>query len=357
MYDIAVIGAGPAGATLARLLAPGRKVALFEKRDPGRPRPDAASEKCCGGLLAPDAQRALARLGLGVPREVLADPQVFAVRALDLASGHERLYQRHYVNIDRFRFDRWLAELLPDRVTLFAPALVTGVKAGRRGIIVTYRSEGKAYSLETRLVFGAQGAGAPVPGLPRLSPGRVDRYFAIEEWHETAGRPWYQALFDPAVTDYYAWTIPKNGLTIVGAALDPARDPLGRFTLLKRKLAERGFPLGTPVRKRGAWLYRPRLPGAMAGADGLSAGMALAGEAAGFVSPSSGEGISYALESAALLASAVIERGADFARAYGRATSGLRAKIIRKCLKNPVLYRPFPRRLVMASGWRAIALS
>ena len=81
-YDVTIIGAGPAGATLARLLAgKGMRILLVEK--------SLSMDKCCGGLLAPDAQAMLSRLGLGLPRDVLGGPQLFAVRAVDLTTRRE----------------------------------------------------------------------------------------------------------------------------------------------------------------------------------------------------------------------------------------------------------------------------
>lgn len=73
-YDIIIIGAGPAGATLARLLDKRYKVMLLDKRN----LIDGNSEgnsKCCGGLLAPDAQQMLGRLGFAVPIDVLVNPK------------------------------------------------------------------------------------------------------------------------------------------------------------------------------------------------------------------------------------------------------------------------------------------
>jgi 2-polyprenyl-6-methoxyphenol hydroxylase-like FAD-dependent oxidoreductase len=61
MYDVAVIGAGPAGTTLARLIGRQYRVLLVEKRPldgPAKP----LLGKCCGGLLAPDAQGMLSRV-------------------------------------------------------------------------------------------------------------------------------------------------------------------------------------------------------------------------------------------------------------------------------------------------------
>ena len=56
IFDVVIIGLGPAGSTLARLVN-GQEVLCLDKKTflPG------GFEKPCGGLLAPDAQKALAR--------------------------------------------------------------------------------------------------------------------------------------------------------------------------------------------------------------------------------------------------------------------------------------------------------
>ena len=58
-FDLAVVGAGPAGATLARLLAGRYRVLLLDRRPLWDEGPARDCDKACGGLLAPDAQRML----------------------------------------------------------------------------------------------------------------------------------------------------------------------------------------------------------------------------------------------------------------------------------------------------------
>ena len=59
MHDVAIIGAGPAGATLARLAGTKMKILLADGRPLDREYEHGMRMKCCGGLLAPDAQKVL----------------------------------------------------------------------------------------------------------------------------------------------------------------------------------------------------------------------------------------------------------------------------------------------------------
>ncbi|MDY6827638.1 MAG: FAD-dependent monooxygenase [Bacillota bacterium] len=127
MYDIVIVGAGPAGATLARLISSKYKVLIVDKRfDPAH---ESIRGKCCGGLLAPDAQKALGRIGIALPRDVLVGPQIFKVRAIDLQAGLEKYYQRFYINMDRDKFDHWLISLLPPAVETRFGRRLTGIES------------------------------------------------------------------------------------------------------------------------------------------------------------------------------------------------------------------------------------
>ena len=113
-YDIAIIGAGPSGSTLAKILSKkyhlkydkDPKILIIDRRDLDKTS-DFKLSKSCGGLIAPDAQKTLAELGLGIPKNVLVGPQLFTVRVIDFDNNIDRFYQRHYINVDREKFDRW----------------------------------------------------------------------------------------------------------------------------------------------------------------------------------------------------------------------------------------------------------
>ena len=108
-YDVVIVGAGAAGCAAAMNLPPGARALLVDRGDP-------AEGRCCGGLLAPDAQAAVRALGLALPEEVCVLPEPHVVCVHDLDCDHEQTYRRQYRNLNRARFDAWLLELAAQRV-------------------------------------------------------------------------------------------------------------------------------------------------------------------------------------------------------------------------------------------------
>ena len=348
--DIAVIGGGPAGATFARMAAAHTQVVLLERQD-STSLP--AAGKCCGGLLSPDAQRSLAKLGLTLPLDILVDPQIFAVRTIDLAVSPERYYPRSYVNMNRALFDRWLLSLLPDNVRLKTGAPCQRIERTADGFCITYRQAGAIRTLHAKTIVGADGGHSLVrrtffPAVP------IRRYAALQEWFPCDGQsPFYGALFDKDLTDCYGWLISKNNQLIVGGAFPFDHAP-ERFARMKDKLTAHGLSLSQPQRREGCVVCRP------AGSSHFCTGqdhVFLVGEAAGFISPSSLQGISYALDSGFLLAEALTDRRAGADRRYHRFTRSLRLQLLGKLCKNPVLYTPAIRKQILNTGVGSIPVT
>lgn len=80
----------------------------------------------------------------------------------------------------------------------------------------------------------------------------------------------------------------------------------------------------------------------------------LVGEDAGAISPSSAEGISYALKSSLYLAQS-LEVGIDgFLERYEQKVKGIKLNLLIKNMKSPAMYNPFLRYLAMKSGLQSI---
>jgi len=355
MYDVAVIGAGPAGATFARLIGSNYRVLLVERRESAGATARFGSGKCCGGLLAPDAQKMLSALGLGLPKKVLEDPQLFVVKAIDLRQHIARYYQRHYINMDRQEFVRWLLSMLPGGVDIRLGCRLKSYSSADAGFELTLADGNRTLVEKARILVGADGASSAVRAQFAAREPSPRRYIAIQEWVECRGSfPHFTSLFDAEITDYYCWTIPKGEYLIIGAALEPREGTAAKFELLKHKLRQYGFEFGRTVCREGAFILRPARTNQLCTGG---RGIALLGEAGGWISPSSAEGLSYAFRSAVNLAESLRTTPDGFEKRYAASTRPLRRNIFLKKLKALFIFQPWLRRIVMRSGLQSMQVN
>lgn len=345
-YDIVIVGLGPSGSVLAKHLSPGHRILAIDKKDGA----DTGFKKPCGGLLAPDAQKALSRFDMTLPKDILSNPQIFSVKTMDMDSGCTRHYQRHYINMDRHSFDLWLTGQIPPNVDLCKGANCTHISKTDGGFEVRFLINGETRKVKTKYIVGADGANSIVRKM--LYPNfKVRRYLSIQQWYkDTHASPFYSCIFDSDITDSYCWALTKNEHFIFGGAFD-VKTGKRDFERIKEKLCAYGFHLEEPIKTEACMVLRPYgLRNCCYGTHGAF----FIGEAAGFISPSSLEGISYAIESAGILAGCLNDAKADPNVLYRKGTRKIRMRIFFKLIKSPFMYHPFLRRLIMRSGITSI---
>jgi flavin-dependent dehydrogenase len=355
MYDMAIIGAGPAGSTLARLLAGRYRILLIDKRQLTTAVESNSSRKCCGGLLAPDAQGMLSKMGLGLPKNVLVDPQLFVVRAIDVQRNVERYYQRYYINMDRQKFDCWLLSMVPSSVDIRLGCRFKSYESENGCFKINYVRNNDTYVEHAKIVIGADGASSRVRKFAAPDGSFPRTYIGVQEWVEADTElPYFSTMFDPEITDYYCWTIPKEEHLVIGAALRPRCEVDSKYNLLKGRLRDYGFRFGKTVRRKSAFILRPeRTRQIYTGANGI----ALIGEAAGWISPSSAEGLSYAFKSALILADILRKTPDSFEKRYYHKTRQLRRNIIIKNIKSHFIYDSWLRTIVMRTGLNSLKVN
>lgn len=354
-YDVVIVGAGPAGATLARLLPSAYRILVIDKK-PLQGGISMNEMKCCGGLLSENAQKVMAAMGLNLPTDILIRPQTFALKVMDLGFPTERTYLKHYFNMDRAKFEAWLIDLIPDYVEKKERTYVKDFQRCPEGVelIVKDRKNGKENSIITRMVVAADGANSV---FRRKLYSRMDwpKYVALQEWYENDGNiDYYAAITDESITDFYSWLIPKGNAVILGGAFDLDKtvgSPNDRFHLLKAKLQERGLVFGKKIHREGCEIIRPTNNHLITG----NRKIAFIGEAGGFISPSSSEGFSYAFRTAMALAEAIHEKGIErFADVYDRKCGNIKGNILARNVKAIGMYQPLSRRLALGSGVGAV---
>jgi flavin-dependent dehydrogenase len=341
-YDVIIVGAGPAGSNFARLLDTKKYKALIIDGSTDH-------DKVCGGLLSPDAQDILARYDLCLPKEILASPQLFSVRTIDLSNNLVRHYRRSYMNVDRKGLDSFFKDLIPRAVDKISGRCKRVAKTDSGYEIELVSGE----KLSCKWVVGADGASGNVR-MSLFKEKELQKYVAIQQWFPAGEtNPYYSCIFDRETSDSCSWTIHKDGYVIFGGAFEPSgcREA---FERQKRRFeAFVGERFGEVCKSEACLVTSPRK------SRDFSCGkerVYLLGEAAGFISASSFEGISCAILSGRILAKAFCEgkNHTQIVQIYRRKTTSLRLKLLLKTFKRWVLCTPLTRHAIMKSGIRSM---
>ncbi len=300
-YDAVVVGGGPSGATAAHDLACAGHSVLFLDRG-GRVKP-------CGGAVPP---RLLEEFD--VPESILVNRVDTARilspkgRTVDIPVGEGFVGM-----VDRGPFDEWLRTRAERAGAVRIQGHFQAVEGAATGSpVVVYRDGGSRSGdlkrVGARFVVGADGAlsGVARQAVPGSGKGRfVFAYHEIirspEDESEGFGAArcdvYYEGRFSP---DFYSWVFPHGDTTSVGTGTEiRGFDMRGAIRDLRVRT---GLDRAETIRTEGAPIPLKPLPRWENGRDVI-----LAGDAAGVVAPSSGEGIFYAMTGGRLAARSVDE--------------------------------------------------
>ncbi|MEM9100338.1 MAG: geranylgeranyl diphosphate reductase [Pseudomonadota bacterium] len=301
-FDVVIVGGGPCGATAAEDLAKqGYAVALIDKA--GRIKP-------CGGAIPPRAIDMFeideAQLVAKIQRARMISPKGKRVD-IPIEGGYVGM-------VDREHFD----EYLRDRAAQHGATRLTGtfnrIERDDQGVIVHYRPkagghDGGTARLRTKFVIGADGARSNVAR--QEVPGGDSIPYVIA-YHEIVRSPethhidgfepdrcdvYYDGRISP---DFYGWVFPHGEQTSVGMGTELTEHSVKQATADLRDVS--GLAEAETIRREGAPIPLKPLDKWDNGQD-----VVLAGDAAGVVAPSSGEGIFYAMYAGRCAGEAVAE--------------------------------------------------
>lgn len=287
LFDVVIVGAGPAGAVAARELAvAGARVAIVDGSHP--------REKACGGGVT---GRALELVGVELPGRSITTVRFEAGgRAADVPlPGRDRL--RVY---DRQSFDAALLARAIEAGATRIPARLTAFS--RRDGRWTITAGGE--TSEAPWLLGADGAG----GIVRK---QVFRRFDRSQISIAAGS-YVDGVEESGIAigfiDHpcgYLWSFPRPGHLAVGTCAQADETTTAQMHAITDRWLEGYAPARGHARRRYAWPI-PSLRAADVDAEQPAGdGWMLLGDAAGLVDPITREGIYFALRSGLLAAQAL----------------------------------------------------
>lgn len=301
VWDVVVVGSGPAGASAARAAAEaGARTLLLDRASHPR-------YKTCGGGIIGPSLAALPR-GFDLPERDVITQVSFSVdgRRSCTRTSSTPVFRM----VDRAELDAALtAGAVAAGAQLQESTTVTAI-AEHDGVIEVTTSGGV---VRAQAVVGADGSAGRVGAHVGVRMAQVDlglelelRPASMRDWTGRVHLDW------GSLPGSYAWVFPKGDRLTVGVIAAKGR-PTETRAYLERFVAEQGLS-GAEVERSSGHLTRCRAPGSP-----LQRGRVLVcGDAAGLLEPWTREGISYALRSGQLAGAAAAGALEDYPGAVAR---------------------------------------
>jgi geranylgeranyl reductase family protein len=229
-YDVVIVGGGPVGCFVGRLIAEGkRKVLILEEHN------EIGEPPHCAGLIS---QEVLSMSGIGdeVVLNRIRGANIYGYDGTRLSFLGEKTYA---LVIDRIMFDKKMALKAEDSgVEVLKGSRAIAFERGNGYIDVLFRKEGKEYKVKTPLVIGADGVHSLVARVFNLPlPGEIIYGFQIEGELDCLTTEQVDVMLDSETSPgWFSWIIPMNrSYARIGLGINVRGNPREYFDKLCKK--------------------------------------------------------------------------------------------------------------------------
>ncbi|MHA1651494.1 MAG: FAD-dependent monooxygenase [Candidatus Helarchaeota archaeon] len=240
MYDVIIVGAGPAGSLLAKKLADADlKVLVVEQKKLPR-------HKMCSGLISSFSRRILKKEIGDIPPVICCHPKIIkGIQVYPTRTQPPQKFREKSHNVWRNIFDFWLTIKASEAgAEIWDYTEVISFSEKKDHIEVGLKGASSTQKQETRFLIGADGGLSFVR--KKLYPNLQMRWFQPYQtyWEGTIDLDpeYFYSFLDPEFTEFFAWFNVKTGhkgkYLVVGTAAEQGKTIPQYFNAFQEYLEE-----------------------------------------------------------------------------------------------------------------------